>query len=918
MKKYNPSQIEKKWQAYWEANQTFAARDDSGKPKKYVLMEFPYPSGDGLHMGHVRGYTAGDVVSRYYRMNGFEVLYPIGWDAFGLPAENYAIKHGKDPKDTTASNIANIKKQFKSIGYSFDWSREINTTDPEYYKWTQWLFLQFFKAGLAYEKTGLINWCPKDKTGLANEEVINGACERCGTKVEKKELRQWYLKITEYAEKLLEGLKNLPEWPAAVKSQQENWIGKSEGAEIDFYLDFKKNSADNDNRGPNGERAHLKVFTTRPDTIFGATFLVIAPEHLWVQLATDSDHDVLENKDEVKEYLKKVESESESEIDRTISEREKTGIELKGVKAINPATKEEIPIFVADYVLGNYGTGAIMAVPGHDERDREFAEKFNLPIIELEEFDSGNKFGTPKVQYKLRDWVFSRQRYWGEPIPLVHCTNCAIDELEGSAPTEIKFYANDSFERILSGVKKIETRALNPEEPERYFGNWKVGDYIVGMQTKSNEKLLFKIKALKIWKDFEELAQDTESQLKINQNYINLTAKELYDDYNRMVEGYSDRVEQNGMIGFEFEVIRKVVPIPEDRLPVVLPEVKNYEPTGTGESPLAAIDEWVNTTCPKCGGSAKRETNTMPQWAGSSWYYLRYADPRNNQAFADQEKLKHWLPVDLYFGGMEHTTLHLLYSRFWNIFLYDKGLIPVSEPYAKRVPHGIILAADGSKMSKSKGNVVNPDAIVKEHGADTLRMYELFLGPHGAEVSWSDKGIIGVARFLDRVWYWVNNAKQVEQDSEEVQQALHKTIKKVTEDIENFQFNTVVSTLMSFHNEIKDQSVSKETMQVFAQLLYPLAPHIAEEINELVTGKSGSLQFLAWPKYNEEILKSNTVNIVVQVNGKVKDTIVMPISSSEEVVKASAMQSEKIQAQIGSKDIKRIIFVPDKIINIVV
>jgi leucyl-tRNA synthetase len=834
MNKYNPGEIEKKWQEYWATNNVFAASDDSTKPKKYVLMEFPFPSGDGLHMGHVRGYTAGDVVSRYYRMNGFEVMYPIGWDAFGLPAENYAIKHGKQPAETTAQNIANIKKQFQSIGYSFDWNREVNTTDPEYYKWTQWLFLKFYEAGLAYESTGLINWCPKDKTGLANEEVVGGVCERCGTKVEKKELRQWYLKITEYAEKLLEGLKNLPEWPEAVKLQQENWIGKSEGAEIEFYLDFKKDPSANDNRGPNDEKANIKVFTTRPDTIFGATFLVLAPEHLWVQLATDESHDVLENKDEVLAYIESVKD--KDDIERMAEGKEKTGVELKGVKAINPATNEEIPMFVADYVLNNYGTGAIMAVPAHDERDFEFAKKYQVPIhqvvmppqlmtdetippqftpgmvgkpdntvnhipwmgpgklINSGEYDGKDsesstaemaaKFGIPKTTYRLRDWVFSRQRYWGEPIPLVHC-------------------------------------------------------------------------------------------------------------------------EKDG-----------VVPVPVDQLPVVLPEVKDYEPTGTGESPLAAIDEWVNTICPKCGGAAKRETNTMPQWAGSSWYYMRYADPKNDQAFANQDKLKHWLPVDLYFGGMEHTTLHLLYSRFWNIFLYDQGLVPVSEPYTKRIPHGIILAEDGSKMSKSKGNVVNPDKIVREYGADVLRMYELFLGPHEASVSWSDKGIIGVARFLDRVWFWINETKPADTDHDEVERAMHGAIKKITEDLENHGFNTMVSALMELHNIIKDKAVSKDSMINFVKLMHPSVPHIAEELYEILGGE-GSLQTQSWPKFDETKLVANFMRIAVQVNGKVRDTIKLDINSTEEVVKQTAMKSEKIIAALDGKEPQRIIYVPGRLLNLV-
>ncbi len=782
MNKYNPQAVEKKWQEYWTANKTFAAQENSEKSKKYILMEFPFPSGDGLHMGHVRGYTAADVVARYYRMQGQEVMYPIGWDAFGLPAENYAIKHGKQPAETTAQNISNIKKQFQSIGYSFDWDREINTTDPQYYKWTQWLFLQFYEAGLAYESTGLINWCPKDKTGLANEEVINGACERCGTKVEKKELRQWYLKITEYAEKLLEGLKNLPEWPEAVRLQQENWIGKSVGSEIDFFLDFKKNPADNERTDSAGKKAHLKVFTTRPDTIYGATFLVIAPEHIWVQLATDDNHDVLENKDEVKAYLDSVKD--KDEIERTSESKEKTGIELKGVKAINPATGEEIPVWVADYVLAGYGTGAIMAVPGHDERDREFAEKFALPIIELTEFADGSKFGTPKTTYRLRDWVFSRQRYWGEPIPLIHCAHCGT------------------------------------------------------------------------------------------------------------------------------------VPVPIDQLPVVLPEVENYEPTGTGESPLAAIEEWVTTSCPNCNASAKRETNTMPQWAGSSWYYLRYADPNNDTAFAGAEPMKYWLPVDMYFGGMEHTTLHLLYSRFWNIFLHDQGLVPVSEPYTKRIPHGIILAEDGTKMSKSKGNVVNPDSIVKEFGADTLRMYELFLGPHGASVSWSDKGIIGVARFLDRVWFWVNNAQLAETDNDEVTVAMHGAIKKITDDLEAQSFNTIVSALMELHNNIKDKPVSRESMVNFLKLMYPLTPHIAEELYSVLGGED-SLQYLPWPKHDESKLVSTTVKVVVQVNGKVRETLEVVVGATESEIKALALQSEKVGKALNNATPQRIIFVQDKLINFV-
>jgi leucyl-tRNA synthetase len=799
MKKYNPAKVEKKWQEYWAANNSFATSDGSGKPKKYVLMEFPYPSGDGLHMGHVRGYTAADVVARYYRMAGHEVMYPIGWDAFGLPAENYAIKHGKDPKTTTEQNIAKIKKQFQGIGYSFDWDREINTTDPKYYKWTQWLFLQFYKAGLAYEATGLINWCPKDLTGLANEEVINGACERCGTKVEKKELRQWYLKITEYAEKLLAGLKDLPQWPEAVKLQQENWIGLKEGAIINHAVE--------------GLEVNLETFTAFPSWIFADTFIVLAPEHPLVTTLSSGT----EQESAVSDFVSRHQALSEEQ-----RAEGKEGV-FTGRFAIDPLTGTKMPIWIANFAMMNFGTGAIRC-SAHDPRDYEFAQKYKIPLKEVaarvhedapvnahdnagvligsgeftgkeisEQLSSEiivwlerKNFGQAYTTYRLRDWVFSRQRYWGEPIPLVHC-------------------------------------------------------------------------------------------------------------------------EKDG-----------VVAVPDDQLPVLLPAVKKYEPTGTGESPLAAVAEWVNTTCPQCGGRAKRETNTMPQWAGSSWYYLRYIDPQNPTAFADQEKLKHWLPVDLYFGGMEHTTLHLLYSRFWNIFLHDQGLVPVSEPYIRRIPHGTILAEDGSKMSKSKGNVVNPDELVKQHGADTVRMYELFLGPHEASVSWSDKGIIGVARFLDRVWYWVHNAQKTEQDSEQVQQALHKAIKAVTEDIEGFRFNTVVSTLMSLHNGIKDQPVTTQAMQTFAQLLNPVAPHIAEEIHEIITGRPGDLQSMPWPKYDASLLQNETLNVVVQINGKTKETLSVTQGAGEEEVKQLALQSERVQTTLGGKEIKRTVFVQDRLINFVV
>ena len=775
MANYNPQKIEKKWQEHWRKEKLFFADDKSAKEKKFILVEFPYPSGDGLHMGHMRSYVAGDVYSRYWRMKGKEVMYPIGWDAFGLPAENYAIQHGVHPTVSTKKNIDSMRAQMDALGLSFDWSREVNTTDPEYYKWTQWLFLQFFKAGLAYEATGLINWCPKDKTGLANEEVIDGKCERCHTPVEKKEIRQWYLKITAYAEKLLEGLKTL-NWPGPVRVQQENWIGRSEGAEIGFRV--------------KGLGDSIKVFTTRVDTLFGATYLVLAPEH---PLLVNNELGIT-NYTEVKEYIEQ--AKKKTELQRSALEKEKTGVELRGVKAINPANQKEIPVWIADYVLPDYGTGAIMAVPQHDERDAQFAEKYALPFSDAPLVDKEEIIkqvgGQKKVQYKLRDWVFSRQRYWGEPIPLVHCEKCGV------------------------------------------------------------------------------------------------------------------------------------VAVPDKDLPVTLPELKKYEPTGTGESPLVVVEEWVNTQCPQCGGAGKRETNTMPQWAGSSWYWLRYSDPQNKKEFASQEKLAHWQPVDIYFGGMEHTTLHLLYSRFWNQFLYDQGLVTAPEPYLYRKPHGIVLAADGEKMSKSRGNVVNPNALIKEYGADTVRLYEMFLGPHEAMVTWNERGIVGVSRFLERVWQWISEqvkkyrpeADQPEADNPQVEMALQKLIKKIGEDIENFSFNTAVAAFMSFYNEVKDTSLSPAQLKKFAAVLYPFAPHLAEEINELV-GNKKSLQLLPWPEFDSAKLKSQKVNLVVQVSGKTRAVVEVEAGLTEAAAKALALAEANIQKHLAGAEIKQVIYRPDRLINFV-
>src|SRR5258708_7831931 len=927
METYNHKEIEKKWQEQWKKDNLYHAADDSTKPKKYVLVEFPYPSGEGLHMGHLRPFLAGDIYSRAARMNGFETLYPMGWDAFGLPAENFAIKKGVHPKISTAKNIENAKRQLQSWGTGFDWDREINTTDPEYYKWTQWIFLEFYKAGLAYEATGLINWCPKDKTGLANEEVIDGKCERCGTIVEKKEMKQWYLRITEYAEKLLEGLDSL-DWPEPIKQQQRNWIGRSEGAEIDFETTYEEktdflilhgytglpeknfipwlkkeleskgyivqapelpNSNDpkeeeqvefvlkNSHIGPNtiiighslggvvaqkvlvrygkpisgliliapaidpefhsaverpfwknftwgfdydeiirltefrtvlsdlkeeqkrgsylkflseklkaklisGEsnREHftapeepiilnnvlpkIRVFTTRPDTLFGATYMVLAPEHALVTQLTTQDQ-----KSEVTRYIAK--TNEKSELERTALEKEKTGV-FTGSYAINPATGQKIPIWIADYVLSTYGTGAIMAVPAHDKRDYEFAKKFELGIVKVVN-DEGDRrlpyerdgrlmnsgkyntissataraqmtaeFGIKKVQYKLRDWVFSRQRYWGEPIPIIHCPKCGA------------------------------------------------------------------------------------------------------------------------------------VPVPEEDLPVKLPEVEKYEPTGTGESPLAAIDSWVNVKCPKCGGSAKRETNTMPQWAGSSWYWIRYTDPKNDKEFASKKLQQHWTPVDIYFGGMEHTTLHLLYARFWNLFLYDQGHVTAKEPFAKRVPHGIILGPDEEKMSKSRGNVVNPDEIVEKYGADTLRMFEPFLGPHEATVSWNDRGILGVKRFLDKVWRYQRDFEEGDDNNH-----IHKLVQKITGDVQNFKFNTAGASFMEFLNENKE--MSRDNWATFLVLLTPFAPHMTEELWHQL-GHKESIHQQSWPKFDERYVRDENVTMVVQVLGRVRASMAMSAGATQE------------------------------------
>jgi len=800
---YNFKEIEKKWQEKWYSENTFAAKDDFSLPKFYGLVEFPYPSGQGLHVGHPRSYTALDIVARKKRLDGYNVLYPMGWDAFGLPTENYAIKNKIHPAIVTKNNIDNFKRQLKSIGFSFDWSKEISTTDERYYKWTQWIFLQLFKKGLAYKQEMPINWCTGCKVGLANEEVVNGVCERCGSEVVQKNKSQWMLKITEYAQRLIDDLDDL-NYIEKVKIQQKNWIGRSEGAELDFAL------ADIDDS--------IRVYTTRADTLFGATYMVVSPEHAIIEKYADK----IENIDEVRAYQQ--EAAKKSEFERTELSKEKTGVKLCGIMAINPVNNEKIPVFISDYVLTSYGTGAIMAVPAHDERDWEFAKKFDLPIIEVVaggenvqeapytdtysgklvnsgflnglevkeairrmiDFLEEKGIGTRKVNYKLRDWVFSRQRYWGEPIPLVYCEKCG-------------------------------------------------------------------------W-----------------------------------------------------------VPLPENELPLTLPETDNFEPGENGESPLAKMTDWVKTTCPHCGGAATRETDTMPQWAGSSWYFLRYIDPENDSALAATEKLNYWLPVDWYNGGMEHTTLHLLYSRFWHKFLYDIGVVSTPEPYNKRTSHGMILGENGEKMSKSRGNVVNPDDMVNEFGADTFRTYEMFIGAFDQSTPWAISGVKGCYRFIERVWNLQTTLTDEEGYSKDLEKAFHKTIKKVSDDIEKMKFNTAIATLMALLNDIyKKGSITRGELKTYITLLNPAAPHMTEEMWQNA-GFGGFLHETTWPQYDEAKTKDDTVEIVAQVNGKVKDKIEISTSLSREEMEEAALANDKIQALISGKTVVKVICVPGKLVNIVV
>jgi leucyl-tRNA synthetase len=952
---YDHKAIEKKWQERWDKEGIYSAKENPAKPKKYILVEFPYPSGEGLHMGHLRPFVAGDTYSRYFRMKGFETMYPMGWDAFGLPAENYAIKKGVHPRVSTAKNIENAKRQLKSWGTSFDWSREVNTTDPEYYKWTQWIFLQFFKAGLAYEATGLINWCPKDKTGLANEEVIDGKCERCGAIVEKKELRQWYLKITDYAEKLLDGLKDL-DWPEKVRVQQENWIGKSEGASIKFNL--------SDVPGQEDGKHFVEVFTTRPDTIFGATFIVVSPElaKKWIDAGWQAPVEVI---DYINSALAK------EEQARVAEGKDKTGVDA-GIRAVNPASGEKVPVWVADYVLGGYGTGAIMAVPAHDERDFEFAKKFNLPVKQVIAPETGirreNEIlvkGGCAVVFDPKAQKYAALKH--ETGFLRLCSgnvNDGEDEKQGilrEVNEESGLHDFGHIEKIATAyphfhnslkksnragwascylviLNSADTKDTALEEHEKFSLVWvSASELTANWQSFNQEKdvdhwLLFFNqavgRAIELGYDktsdpgvYKQRAISEPGLLFDSGEYSGKRSDEVMSE---MAKDYGQPKVQYKLRDWVFSRQRYwgepiplvhcdkcgVVAVPDDKLPVELPEVDKYEPTGTGESPLAAIEEWVNTVCPNCQGRARRETNTMPQWAGSSWYWLRYTDPKNNKEFAAKDNLKYWTPVDVYFGGMEHTTLHLLYSRFWNLFLYDQGFATVKEPYRLRVPHGIVLASDGEKMSKSRGNVVNPDEIVELHGADTLRMYEMFLGPHEMTVSWNDKGVVGVKRFLDKVYKIGTNFKEGEPNN-----SIHKLIKKISEDIEAYKFNTAIAAFMEFMNESK--SFSKGDWESFLKLLSPFAPHITEELWAAL-GHKQSIHLERWPEYDPTLAKDQVVVIAVQVLGRTRSTLKLAAESSQETVRQAAMEDSNVKKYLEGKTVIKEIFVPNKLINFVI
>ena len=947
MQKYNPQKIEKKWQKKWYASTAFKAQNNSKKETFYVLVEFPYPSGDGLHVGHCRSYTALDIISRKRRMQGFNVLYPMGWDAFGLPTENYAIKMGVHPSVITKKNTDNFRKQMKNLGFSFDWSREVNTTDPKYYKWTQWIFIKLFEKGLAYKDRLLINWCPKDKIGLANEEVVNGKCERCGTPVEKKEKEQWVIKITQYADRLIKDL-DLVDYPERVKTQQKEWIGRSEGVELEFPIA--------------NTQFPIKVFTTRPDTLFGCTFLVLAPEHEIIEKIKSQ----IKNWQEVEQYIK--EAKNKSDLQRQEG-KEKTGIELKGIKAVNPANKKEIPIFIADYVMAGYGTGAIMAVPAHDERDFEFAQKYQLPIQEVVVPNMIDRRNLPikgkkiverrNVHAIVRDiktgkYLARKTKQWekvGFPMGGIEDGESPIE----AAIREVKEetgYTNLKLVKVLDGTVRAEYFAIHKDENRVAYTTAVVFDLMGHEQLEIGEEEKKDMERM-VWLDESQLTYENMVHVEVDFWKERLHKNHSYNGFGVLVnsdkfdglESQKAKEEITKFVGGKKTVNYKLrdwifsrqhywgEPIPmvfcgdcgwqtvsEKELPVELPKVKKYEPTDTGESPLAAMEKWVNVKCPKCKGVAKRETDTMPNWAGSNWYFLRYTDPKNNKKLADEKALNYWLPVDWYNGGMEHTTLHLLYSRFIFKFLWDIGAVPKSigsEPYKKRTSHGIILGPGGVKMSKSKGNVINPDDVVKQYGADTLRVYEMFMGPFEQMIPWDEKGIVGARRFLEKV-YTLCLKPDIKQKSKnqsgELVNLLNKTIKKVGEDIEAMKFNTAISTMMTFVNEWSAAStgLNKKGVQKFLAILSPFAPHLAAELCLTYDVK----QNIAWPEYEQA--QEETVMMIVSVNGRVRDKMELKAGLDQSQVEGLVLHAPKIKPWLEGKQVKKIIFIPNKLINIVI
>ena len=1120
MKKYNHKKIDKKWQKKWEEEKLYKTQDDKSKPKFYCLDMFPYPSGAGLHIGHPKGYIATDVVARMKMMQGYNVLHPMGWDAFGLPTENYAIKNKIHPRIATEENINRFKSQLEKIGFTYDWSREINTTDPKFYKWTQWIFLEMFKRGLAYESYEPINWCPSCKTGLANEDLQGGKCERCGSEIERKPMRQWVLKITEYADRLLEDLDKLPEWEESIKEMQRNWIGRSEGVLVGFKIKNQKSKIKITTQNSKLKNS-LEVFTTRPDTLFGCTYTVVAPEHPLIEQLKGE----IKNYKEVEKYIKQ--AKKKSDLERTDLAKEKTGVKIDGLVAVNPVNNEEVPIFVADYVLAGYGTGAIMAVPAHDERDYEFAQKYGLPIKpvvlksseysysflmgrekiseddlkrinikivektkdgflkilipnenideyknlvrekmscgfwnefstknnfyfifkhqdgKIEEFElnkdtndiidnygmtfndeepnktpenvyswlakndfykdllihtsegvninSGfldglptkeakekmiewleeHKVGKRSVNYKLQNWVFSRQRYWGEPIPVIHCEACKnrkynfilLHSFGGDAESNFFPWLKDELEKNGHSVFAPNLPNTNnpniSEQVDYVLANTKIDEntIIVGhslggvVAMRLLEKANKKVAKVMFVDSFirPEFADATKPEVENSQNWdmdfnkIKSLADEfiVLADRDFTVIPRKQSLEMAKIFDARLAILKPndwhfcgqeepdvlrllgldgIYPVPEDELPVTLPEVKNYEPTGTGESPLANIKDWVNTTCPKCGAPARRETNTMPQWAGSSWYYLRYIDPHNDKALVDKDKEKYWSPIDLYVGGAEHATRHLIYARFWHKFLYDLGIVNYPEPFTRLHHVGLIMAEDGRKMSKRWGNVINPDDIVEKYGADALRVYEMFMGPFSQAVAWNTKGLVGVRRFLDKVWVLKNRIRNQESEirNDKINRLLHKTIKKVTEDIENFKFNTAIAQMMILVNKMNEKNeINKEDFEVFLKLLAPFAPHLTEELWSNL-GNKESIFREQWPKYNPELIKDKTITLVIQVNGKVRDNIEAPVDITEEEVRELALSREKIKKWTADKKIIKVIFVKGRLVNIVV